>query len=797
MNGLKDLRILDHSSGIAGPYCSKLFADAGADVIKLERAGGDHLRRWSASRADLGSEDGGLFRYLNASKRSVVGSLPDPDSPSDAAGEIDSLLASADLLIVDSPPGEIDLARMLERHPGLVILSITPFGLDGPLANRPATDFTIQAESGSLGSRARPGHEPYQAGGSVSAWAGGSFAAVAALAAIRGARETGEGELIDFSLNEVTALVTNCFLDTMWGILGRPPVVGALPNIETPSIEPTSDGFVGFTTYSAQQMSDFFLMIERPDLRESGEFDQFATRMGRLEDWETIVHAWTREHTADEIIDLAQMLRIPVAPICNGQTVREQEQLVARGTFIEDPSGGFERPTPPYRIDGHPAPSPRSAPTLGEHQNGIEARSPERPAPSGSRRLPLEGMRIIDTTTWWAGPTATHLLAMLGAEVIHVESIQHMDGCRMVGGTFSAQHDRWWECSFFFLSANSNKRGLTLDLSDDRGMAIFESLVAGADALVENFSPRVMDGFGVTWEKVQALNPRCHYVRMPAFGLDGPWREHVGFAATMEQMSGLSWLTGHVDDQPRIQRGPCDPLAGVHAAFALLVAFFERDLSGRGHFVECSMLEAALNVTAEQLIEYTANGHLMQRAGNRSPGIAPQGLFGCLGHQVSENPQWLALSVETEAQWTALSGWLGDPEWARAIGPDLASRRAAEDRIDDALREVFARRERAECVEELVAAGVPVAAVVDPRAVSGQAQMLSRGFFEALDHPVVGRQATMGAPFRFASVDRWLREAAPVLGQHNVEILRELGHDDATIEELRAQGVIGDWPEGV
>jgi len=148
---------------------------------------------------------------------------------------------------------------------------------------------------------------------------------VAALAATRAAQETGEGEHVDFSLHEVTALVTNCYIDLMWGILGRPPALGSLPNIETPSIEPTRDGFVGFTTYSAQQMSDFLLMIERGDLRASGEFDQFAQRLGRLEEWEEIVHAYTREHTTDEIIDLAQVLRIPVAPICNGQTVLEQE----------------------------------------------------------------------------------------------------------------------------------------------------------------------------------------------------------------------------------------------------------------------------------------------------------------------------------------------------------------------------------------------------------------------------------------------------------------------------------------
>jgi crotonobetainyl-CoA:carnitine CoA-transferase CaiB-like acyl-CoA transferase len=423
------------------------------------------------------------------------------------------------------------------------------------------------------------------------------------------------------------------------------------------------------------------------------------------------------------------------------------------------------------------------------------------PAPRESESadsLPLVGLRVIDATAWWAGPSATHALACLGADVIHVESTARIDGARTVGGMFGGKYENWWEASHLFLAVNANKRGVTLDLSSEQGQELLLDLLADADVLVENFSPRVMDGFGVTWEAVRKRNPRCIMLRMPAFGLDGPWRDAVGFAQTMEQLSGLAWLTGHPEDQPRIQRGPCDPLAGMHATFALLVALFERDHSGHGHFVECAMVEGALNVTAEQVIEFTAYGNEMQRLGNRGYEAAPQGLYACAEHQTMENPRWLALSVATDEQWLALLSWAGNPAWASGLAAsDLAARRAAHEAIDAGLAPIFAVRDRDECVSELVRAGVPAAALADPRALRDHPQLGARGFYESLEHPVVGRHPFSTLPYRFAGVKQWLRRPAPTLGEHNREVFAELGRSVEEIDALEAAGVIGRLPKGV
>ncbi len=784
---LSGIRVVEFSTGVPGPYASKLLADAGADVIKVESGEGDPMRRWSATRAEFKGYSA-LFGFLNASKRGVVGQPGDPD--------VEELVATADAVVESFPAGSGLGRAWAERHPHLVVLSVTPFGQDGPLVSHPSTEYTVQAQCGAIACRGRPDQPPIHGGGGIAEWTSGAYAGPAVLSAILRARRTGRGEHIDLAVADVMGIAATTFSDLAHSMRGGGHDFDRVArSVEAPSIEPALDGWVGFNTNTALQYQGFALMIERPDLIDT-EWSQIGERAGRLDEWNAMVHPWTSRHTVAEIIKAASDLRVPVAEVNDGRSVLDNEQFAARGVFVRNP-GGFLQPRPPYLMDdgGERRPA-TAAPALGEHTGTIEARP--RPVVSSleadsdsSPDLPLAGVRVLDLTSWWAGPSATGTLAMLGADVLHIESTGHPDGMRMTGFMFGTED--WWEWSSMFVAINHNKRGLTLDLDTEAGMDLLWQLIEGADVVIENFSPRVVEKWGLSWEAVSARNPQAVFTRMPAFGLSGPWRERVGFAQTMEQLTGMAWVTGHPYDQPRIMRGPCDPIAGMHGAYAAILGLAVRERTGRGVFVESTMVEAALNCSAEQIVEYTAYGNVMERAGNRGPYAAPQGLYPCRGHE-----QWLALAVATDEQWQALVEALGSPDWAdRPEYATDAGRRAGHDAIDEGLYAWAVEQGLDDAVARLVDAGVPAAPAWDPRIQHENPQLAHRGLFEMVEHPAVGTHPMPGMPYRFASVDRWITSPSPALGQHNHEILAELGLSANEIAQLEADGVIGTRPKGL
>jgi crotonobetainyl-CoA:carnitine CoA-transferase CaiB-like acyl-CoA transferase len=802
--------IADLSSGIAGAYCTRLLADGGATVIKVEPPGGDALRRWTASGAPLpDGRDAPLFSYLAGGKQSVIF---EPGTERSAA-DLSELLDRAHAAVWSPGPAATVAGAasdgpaprsLLSAHPHLAVAAITPFGLDGPWRDRPATEFTLQAWSGGiigLG-RGAPDRAPVHVGGQVGEWLSGAWAAIGIQAALAWARQTGTGQLVDLSMLEVAVLGLTYYPVTFFEALRRPWRSGR--SLFQPGVAAAKDGLVALGCGTAQQWFDLCAMVGHPEWIDRaapvriGELTQRAAP--QLRDW-------IADRTVAEIRDLATAFRIPNAPVSSGATVTELEHMRERGVFRRNPAEDFLQPAGPYRLSPDVLRPARPAPRAGQHSGTWRDTAPavpgSRPAPgagpdgaASGDRLPYAGLRVLDLTAFWAGPSATHVLAMLGAEVIHVESTIRPDGARMIAG-IAVTEDQWWEKCPVFRALNTNKKGVTVNFQTERGLDLLRKLIAASDVIVENYTPRVLDQVGLDYEGVRALRPDIVMVRMPGFGLTGPMRDNPAFAYVIEDASGLTWLTGYPDDHPVEPYSLGDPNAGLHALNGLLLALEHRRRTGEGVLVEAAMVEAAVSIAAAQPIEFSAFGSVLERDGNRGPLAAPQNLYRSADtDEFGRLDAWVAVAVATDEQWAALAAALGHPAWAADPGLSTAAgRRSRHDDIDEHLAAWCATRSRDEIIEALWTAGVPAAKVLQPHRQAELPPLRARGFFEVTEHPVgpPARQSTI--PIRLSGGPARLhRRPAPLLGEHNHEVLGELGLDPAEIAELEAAGIIGRAP---
>jgi crotonobetainyl-CoA:carnitine CoA-transferase CaiB-like acyl-CoA transferase len=794
--------VVDLSTGIAGGYCTKILADGGAQIIKVEPPEGDSLRGWSASGAEVDPDAGGaLFSFLACSKHSVVA---DPADAADLA-MVDQLLAAADAVVWSPGSRSAELEALSpneihRRHPHLIVTSITPFGLTGPWQDRPATEFTLQAWSGGMMGIGRGSQDraPVFVGGQVGDWVAGAYASAATLASRAAHLGTGVGELVDLSMLEAQILCLTYYPVTYFEMLGRPWRSERKPTV--PGVATAEDGLVALGCGTAQQWHDLCAMSGHQEWIDE-ETTLTITEQANLHAAE--LYEWLKHEKVDDIRDLASAFRIPNSPVGNGENVTAMDHFLARGSFVTNPRDGFTQPAHPYRLAPAELRSPEPAPRLGEHtevyrgaRTALASQRQGSPADAVPNRLPFSGLRVLDMTTFWAGPSCTHVLALLGAELIHLESTPRPDGTRLIAG-IPASVDQWWERSPIFSGLNTNKKSLTLDFQTEQGRELLRKLVATCDVIVENYTPRVMDQIGLDFDTVQALRPGAIMVRMPGFGLDGPWRDNPAFAYIIEDASGLSWLTGYPDHNPYEPYSVGDSNAGVHALNALLLALEHRRRTGEGVLVEAAMVDAALNIAAEQVIEYTAHGALLERAGNRGPAAAPQNLYQSADiDEFDRADSWVAVAVATDGQWLLLRDAIGSPDWA--MDPALLTvdgRRAHHDQIDEHLAAWCAGRTSDEVVACLWDAGVPVGKVMQPHRQTEIPQLGFRGFFEEVGHPINRPAPHSTLPMRLSSGPaRFHTAPAPLLGQHNHELLTELGLTADEIAELEDEGIIGHAP---
>ena len=802
---LSKLRVLDISEGIAGPFCAKLLGDLGADVVKVEKPDkGDVSRSFGPFPDGVPEiELSSAFFFLNTSKRSVVLDL-DTES---GIGKLRALINRFDVIISGESEGMLanrgfGYDQIREWNPRAILTTISGFGSDAPHGYYESSHLIACATGGWAHLCGMPDRTPLQAGGAIAETLTGSFAATATLLASLGRDRHGQGEHIDVSSQE--AVLAGAQLPTLlYEYVGIVPEryssVGS--GAGAAYILPTSKGNIGLNALTGTQWTMLCDFLGRSDIADNPRFEGISWRNpdARLEEIRAAFQLALKDRTADELFHEAQTWRIPFGLVPCLQEIMELPPLLERGFFVElehPIAGSVSVPGLPF-TSTETRPAPGRPPLLGEHTEEVFAEldthkiAAADSAPGKGNTPPLQGLLILDLSMFFAGPVAAQIAADAGADVIKVESVQRIDGWR--GSASSSPGDiPTWESSPYFNWVNRSKRGITLNLTDTRGTDILKKMVLQADILIENYTPRVMEKFGLCYDTLREINPRLIMLSLSGFGSDVSWRDYVAFGMSTEQMSGMSHLTGYEDDAP-IFTGMTggDLFAGVMGANALFAAIHHRSLTGQGQHIDLSQLEACNLYIGDVMTGWSLAGFDPGRTGNTNLTCAPQGIYPC------KDQRWIAIAIQTHVQWQTFARLIDHPEWSAtdSIYSQLEGRRSNRLAVDQVICDWTRSRDHLALMHELQGQGIPAGAVMTGPELLADPQLKARGSFIAQDRPGLGVMHYPNQPYRFRSASPVPNLRAPLLGEHNSEVLRDLvGLSPEEITALESADVIGTLP---
>jgi crotonobetainyl-CoA:carnitine CoA-transferase CaiB-like acyl-CoA transferase len=395
---------------------------------------------------------------------------------------------------------------------------------------------------------------------------------------------------------------------------------------------------------------------------------------------------------------------------------------------------------------------------------------------------PLEGIRVLDLTRALAGPYCTLMLGDYGADVIKIEIPGTGDDTRTWGPPFVGEE------SAYFLSINRNKRSLTLNFKEEKAREIFLKLAKDADVVVENFTPGVMDRFGLGYDVLKAINPGIVVCSISGFGQTGPYRSRPAYDQIMQGLSGLMSITGEPDGEPqKVGIAVADIGAGMWAAFAIMTAIHNRshEGEGQGQYIDISMMDAQVAWLTYQAANFFANGTPPKRLGAAHPNLVPYQAFMC------QDNKYLNLAVGSERIWERFCEGMEMPEMLQ--NPDYKTnieRAQHRSTIVPFLQDIFIKQPVAYWVEKLQAVSVPCGPINDLADVFADPQIISRDMVQEIPHPTLGTVKQLGLPLKFSRTPGSLDRHPPLLGEHNEEVLKEIGFSAAEIEELKSQAVI-------
>ncbi|MBI5288110.1 MAG: CoA transferase [Chloroflexi bacterium] len=406
--------------------------------------------------------------------------------------------------------------------------------------------------------------------------------------------------------------------------------------------------------------------------------------------------------------------------------------------------------------------------------------------------LPLEGVRIIDFAQVFAGPACTRILADLGADVIRFESPNRLDVTRNLIITDNDGMDHTWHRASYFIIRNASKRELVVDLAKEEAREIIRKLAATADVVVESFTPRVMANFGLHYEALKEIKPDIIMCSLSGYGQYGPMRDYAGYGMGLEPASGVASITGYKDGPPmRSGLSFTDPYSGFLGAGAILTALQYRRRSGKGQYIDLSEQEAAIPIMGAALAEYQMTGRVKERMGDRSDWAAPQGCYRCAG-----DDRWAVISCTDDAEFGRMADAMGHREWTD--DPRFATvlaRRQNHDALDALITAWTSTRDHYDVMRTLQEAGVRAAPVLDGKEILFDPHFKARGQFDTVDQPLLGKRLIpRHVAAKFGRFEAKARSHAPLLGEHNAEVLKELGYSDDEIAKLQEDGSIADKP---
>lgn len=401
------------------------------------------------------------------------------------------------------------------------------------------------------------------------------------------------------------------------------------------------------------------------------------------------------------------------------------------------------------------------------------------------KKLPLNGVRVADLTMMWAGPFATRILGEMGAEVIKIESPRAWDNIRTLIPQPGVEDP--WNSSFYFNDYNRDKKSLTLDLAQDLGKATFLKLVAKCDVVIENYRADVLDNLGLGYDVLKTAKPDIILVSMAGYGKTGPERDQVGFGPIIEQMSGLTSMTGYGDDGIPMKTGLSygDPVAGMAAASAVALALIKRRKTGEGTFIDLGQREVLSTFIGEAFVAASLRGEEPAHRGNRNARYFAQGVYQCAGEE-----QWLAITMRTLGEWRSVATALDLKEELADVAKD-----ARLDEIDRRISGALAEMDPQSAMERLAKAGVPAGRVLNTVDIHNDPHLEARGYWVELPHPKMATWKQPRSAWQLKEAAPTPRRHAPLFGEHNREILGGLlGLSDAEIAALAEAEVISEAP---